>query len=77
MSGYWASNASGVAKTVKKNCIVCRFLDHQPLNQVMGGLTEQQFISPSAWASVELDLFGPIACRSEVNKRSSMKVWEW
>ena len=27
------------------------------------------------WGHVELDLFGPFTCRSDVNKRSTKKVW--
>ena len=32
-------------------------------------------MDPKAWGNVELDLFGPFSCRSEVNKRSIKKVW--
>ena len=30
---------------------------------------------PVDWGQVELDLFGPFVCRSDVNKRSSKKIW--
>ena len=36
---------------------------------------ESQIECPTAWRNVELDLFGPMVCRSEVNKRASKKVW--
>ena len=75
LSGYWSPRAKNVAKAIRKNCVPCRYLDHRPLKQEMGKLKKDQFVTPSAWSRIELDLFGPFTCRSEVNKRSSKKVW--
>ena len=41
----------------------------------MGEFPKDQLVSPSAWEVIKLDLFGPIFCKSDVNKRSSKKVW--
>ena len=41
----------------------------------MGGVPKSQLLDQVAWGHVELDLFGPFLCRSDVNKRSSIKVW--
>ena len=75
MSGYWAPRASDVAKSVKKECIICRYLDLNPIGQTMGNVPMERLVDPVAWGIVELDLFGPFMCRSDVNKRASKKVW--
>ena len=53
----------------------CRYLDHQPVAQKMGTFPKQRFVNVIAWGDVELDLMGPYTCKSDVNKRSTMKVW--
>ena len=40
----------------------------------MGGTPRDQLTDPVAWNHVEVDLFGPFLCRSDVNKRSGLKV---
>ena len=75
MLGYWTPQAGKLAKLVKGKCVVCRYLDHHPYGQVMGGVPKERLINPVAWGNMELDLFGPFLCRSDVNKRSAMKVW--
>ena len=39
------------------------------------GSREEPKTRPSAWQTVEIDLMGPFSCKSDVNKRSSIKVW--
>ena len=75
MMGYWTTKATILAKSVKGKCVICRYLDKQPIGQIMGGIPAQQLVNPVAWGICEMDLFGPFLCRSDVNKRSSMKVW--
>ena len=75
LTGYWTPKANVLAKRVKQECVTCRYLDAQPLQQVMGSVPHDRLISPSAWSHVEIDLFGPILCKSDVNKRSTKKVW--
>ena len=75
MMGYWTTEAAKLAKFVKNSCVTCKILDHKPSNQIMGGIPRDQLIDPVAWNHVEVDLFGPFLCRSDVNKRSSLKVW--
>ena len=41
----------------------------------MGNVPKERLTNPGAWENVELDLFGPFVCRSDVQKRSSKKVW--
>ena len=75
MSGYWVVKAKNLAKSVKSGCIICRYLDHNPIGQIMGNVPADRLIQPVAWGQVQLDLFGPFWCKSDVNKRSSKKVW--
>ena len=75
MMGYWTTGASKLAKSVKTRCVICRILDKKPIQQEMGSIPGLQLVQPIAWGYVEMDLFGPIVCRSDVHKRSSIKVW--
>ena len=75
MQGFWTPQAGKLAKSVKSACVVCRYLDKQVMCQTMGSLPKSQLVSPVAWGQLELDLFGPFTCRSDVNKRSSCIVW--
>ena len=71
----WTTDAAKLAKTIKLRCVICRYLDKQPIRQIKGGFPAEQMINPMAWGEVEMDLFGPFVCRSDVNKRSSVKIW--
>ena len=75
LMGYWAPHAAETARLVKRNCVICRYLDHHPIGQIMGNVPPERLLNPVAWGQVELDLFGPFTCRSDVNKRASKKVW--
>ena len=75
MHGYWTNQAGKLAKRIKSQCIICRYLDKTPLKQTMGSVPMDQVVSPMAWGYVEMDLFGPFKCRSEINKRASCKIW--
>ena len=75
LMGYWTTEAAKMAKVIKSRCVTCRYLDKRPISQLMGSIPKEQLISPMAWGDVELDLFGPFLCRSDVNKRSRIKVW--
>ena len=75
MAGFWTPQAGKLAKTIKSRCVTCRYLDHHPIVQVMGGIPKERLEDPVVWGQVELDLMGPFLCRSDVNKRSTIKVW--
>ena len=74
-AGYWTPHAGKVARKIRQACVLCRKLDHRPIHQRMGAIPKEMLVNPVAWGHVEIDLFGPYLCRSEVNKRSTMKVW--
>ena len=73
--GFWTTQAGKLAKSVRNFCVVCRYLDKQPMKQKMGSLPKNQLVSPIAWGHLEMDLFGPFSYRSDVNKRSTIKIW--
>ena len=75
MQGFWTVQATRLAKAIKSKCVICRFLDRTPILQTMGTIPEHQLVQPVAWGHVEIDLFGPFVCRSDVQKRSTCKVW--
>ena len=75
MQGFWTVQATRLAKAIKSKCVICRFLDKTPILQTMGTIPEHQLVQPVAWGHVEIDLFGPFVCRSDVQKRSTCKVW--
>ena len=75
LQGYWTTQASKLAKKVKSECITCRRLDKKPMIQEMGNIPKDLLVNQVAWGHVEMDLFGPFSCRSEVNKRATKKVW--
>ena len=75
MMGYWAPHAQKLAKSIRNGCVTCRLLDKRPEHQLMGSIPKEQLTNVMAWGEVEMDLFGPFLCRSDVNKRSSIKVW--
>ena len=75
LSGYWTPQANKLARTVRNRCVTCKRLDKRPLEQTMGQVPREQLQNLVPWGHVELDLFVPFVCRSDVNKRSTMKVW--
>ena len=75
LSGYWTTEAAKLARRIKSMCVTCRILDKKPIAQQMGNIPRDQITKPVAWGHIEMDLFGPVVCRSDVHKRSSIKVW--
>ena len=75
MMGYWVAQVSKMAKVIRSSCVTCKKLDKRPLNQLMGPIPDSLMSEPMVWSHVETDLFGPFVCRSDVNKRSTIKVW--
>ena len=73
--GYWTVRGGHLAKSVKKSCVLCRKTDAITLTQPMGPFPPEVLADPVAWGYCQLDLFCPFECRSDVNKRSQMKVW--
>ena len=73
--GYWTTRGGQLAKKVKTNCVPCRKVDHKTMTQPMGELPEDLLRHAYAWGYCQLDLFGPMMCRSDVISRASKKVW--
>ena len=75
LAGFWTIKAKQLAKFIKDRCVICRYLDHTPMQQSMGAIPGEVLRNPSAWDHVEIDLFGPFECKSDVHKRASKKIW--
>ncbi len=73
--GFWSTRGGQLAKKVKYECIPCRKEDHETIQQPMGELPEELLKQPVAWGYCQLDLFGPIKCRGDVNPRTTKKTW--
>lgn len=73
--GFWTVGGGHIAKKVKKSCVPCRKLDPKCLNQPMGEFPEDIMKNPVAWGRCQMDLFGPFACRGDVNPRTRKKTW--
>ena len=73
--GYWTTRGGQLAKKIKVNCVPCRKVEHKTLTQPMGELPEDLLKLTYAWGFCQLDLFGPMMCRGDVNPRTSKKIW--
>ena len=73
--GFWAVKAGCLAKSVKNACIPCRKMENIRIHQPLGGFTYDRLNEPSAWGYCQLDLFGPIKCRGDVNPKTRKKIW--
>ena len=75
IEGYWAVKAGVIAKKVANACIDCRKKAKKTISQPLGEIPAEQLQEPMAWGHCQMDLFGPYHCRSDVNTRSTKKIW--
>lgn len=75
MAGFLTVQAGRLAKKVKSCCVFCRYLDHQPISQLMGTFPRERFVNPVFWGDMEMDLMEPYACQGDINKHCIIKVW--
>lgn len=73
--GFWTVRCGHLAKSVSDKCVTCRKLSHRTLDQQMGDIPEERLQDPVARGSCQMDLFGPISCRGDVNPRTTKKTW--
>ena len=45
------------------------------IEQPLGEFSLERLTTPCAWGFCQLDLFGPIKCRGDVNPRTTKKTW--
>ena len=74
-SKVWVIQGRRIVKKIVYRCVTCRKLRKKKLDQIMGDLPDCRITPNPAFSYTAVDLFGPIAIRGEVNKRSRMKVW--
>ena len=55
--------------------VTCRKMNQRLLNQQMGEIPEERLQDPVAWGYCQMDLFGPLSCRGDVNPRTTKKTW--
>ena len=70
-----AVNAKGLAKSITKTCIRCRFLHKAKVEQKMAGLPPNVQLPCPPFSNIGIDLCGPIIVHSMTNKRATLKVW--
>ena len=73
--GFWTVGAGRIAKSVKNNCVPCRKSSGKTLYQPCGEIPADRLQQPMAWGHCQLDLFGPLSCRGDVNPRTTKKTW--
>ena len=73
--GYWTVGAGRVAKSIKNSCVPCRKISGKPSAQPCGEIPPDRLQQPIAWGHCQLDLFGPLQCRGDVNPRTTKKTW--
>ena len=74
-SEVWIIAARRLVKKVVYSCVTCRRVRHETLNQIMGDLPDFRAKPSPAFMYTCLDMFGPMLVKSEVNKRSRLKVY--
>ncbi len=68
-------NGRCLVKEVGKYCVTCRIRRKERMKVAMGPLPESSLkIAPPFYVS-QVDIFGPYASYSNVNKRATVKVW--
>ena len=73
--GWWCSKAGQLAKSVRKKCVKCRYLDMPTMSQTMEHRIMEFSQKPSVWKHIEIDLMGPFLCYGEKNPRVTLKKW--
>ena len=73
--GFWTVRAGHLAKKAKTECVPCRKMNHETLQQPMGEIPAESLQEPVAWGFCQMDLFGPFHCRGDVNPRTTKKTW--
>ena len=72
---YWVPHGSKLARSVKRNCQLCKRREAKFLEQEMGLLPKERLKPSPAFNNVMIDLFGPYTVRGEVQKRTSGKAY--
>ena len=48
LMGFWSPQAKRLARQVKNNCVICRYLDHHPMKQAMGTVPRERLVDPKS-----------------------------
>ena len=70
---YWIVGLRQLLRSIKSKCVVCRRLDCQTQEQIMGKIPSERLSPVLAWTYISIDLLGPFYIKREVNKRSNTR----
>ena len=71
----WIIKDKGLAQSLTKNCIRCRFLHKRRIEQKMAALPPEVQVPCPPFSNIGVNLCGPLIVHSMTNKRASLKVW--
>ena len=71
----WIVKGRNLARKVANSCLKCIRDRKQLLVQQMADISQESLSVSPPWRHVALDFAGPLIVKSEVNKRTKMKVW--
>ena len=72
---FWIIQITRMVKSIRNKCVICRKLNKQFEEQIMGQLPYDRLKPAPAFHITFLDLFGPFMVRGVVNKRSRSKCF--
>jgi hypothetical protein len=67
--------ARRLAKEIHSHCFTCKYLAKQCREQLMASLLAHQMGPAPVFESTVVDLFGPLLCQDQYNKRKQGKAW--
>ena len=74
-SKYWIPYARRIIRSIRSECYFCRLLNKKCESQLMSLLPDARLLPSPPFASVALDLFGPLHYSDPIKKRLTNKCW--
>lgn len=71
-AGFWVIGATGLVKSMLRNCITCKRLRGRPAEQIMADLPAVRVHPESPFTNIGMDCFGPFLVKE---RRSEIKRW--
>ena len=71
----FVTEGSSLVQLFRKNCPRCRYLHKKKIEVAMGPKSGENLTIAPAFYYSQVDLFGPFSSYSNVNKRTTIKVW--
>jgi hypothetical protein len=74
-SKFWIVNIHRLVKSIRYNCVICKKLQKQTMQQIMSPLPEERLKPSPPWYCTSIDFFGPFITRGEVQRRVRGKAY--